>query len=475
MFIKKKEETTQNVLNSITKLLFYRLRILNRIKNLGRILSLKIISPYHLFRVSRPNELTILELEAGNFLSRLGIKDHSNYISLWQKADYLFGRGHYWDAQELRKEIFTEMYLKQGIDNPHYCPPLVSSAYTVAIGHLGGLLLNGVARSMGILHPAKQFVLVEPRIANSIALESLADQVIPAKLFNPSSLLVLSTVIENFQIVKSIDGFLDRYELWERVFVRQKSLGERIKVICNDKTNEKLDRAKTQLLDLGVRREAPIAVFHLRNNGNPSESRNVDVQNYVEAAKQLHNLGYEICQIGVNERNALKKYIPYVISFGEDLPREEAVNFFLLTKASLFIGTTSGPATFPTLLGIPSLITNLTSVSRNALSSANTLYVPKLLKRPKGKVFGLEDQFKSRFSFGGEFLKGQFKYAGLQLEENSTEDICSALEELLSRTRFGLIEESFTDRAVRKLQLDLRAPSFGLIANSFIESHSLLN
>lgn len=457
-----------------TRLLYYRVRVINRIIGLSRILALRMISFQHFAGTTKSNESIVFELEAGNFLSRDGIRESSKYLGLWQKADYLFGRGHFWEAQSLRKEVLVQMYSQQGIEDPHYYPPFISSAYTVAIGHLGALLLNNVAKKLGILSNGKQSVLVENRIANSVALDSLTDYVTPAKFFNPSSLLVLSTIIENFQVVKSMGGFIDRYELWEKVFLEQQAQGVRLDIFHNNRTNQNLEKAKSELFRHGLQPEAPIAVLHFRNNGNVDETRNVDARDYIEVAKKLHRMGFQVCQIGVNRRNSLQRYVTFVKSFEEDVPEEEGINFYLLFKASVFVGTTSGPATFPTLLGIPSLITNLTSVSRNALSSPSTIYLPQLVKQANGHVLGLEEQLRSRFSFGGEFLTSQLDRAGLQLQKNSSEAICDSLTELLDRTKFGEIKSSKTDQEVRRLQKKVGVAAFGFLSNSFIERHSLL-
>lgn len=473
--MKAKKRGDRSIISSNwTKLLFLRVKTISKIKNAKKVFALRIISNLHSWRSINVSEQIMIDLEAGNFISREGVKSSSRIHEKWRKADYLFGRGDFLNAQMLRKQVFSELYEEQGIRDCGYFPPFVSSAYTVSIGHLGALFLNNIAQDLGILAQGTRVVLTEKRIANTAALEFLTEKTIPVEVFNPSSMLVLSSLIENYQIIKSVNGFVDKYELWEEVF-RKEPVRKRINhLFLNEKTRENFDDAQKKLKSFGVDTHEPIALFHLRDNGRTSETRNVDSSTFYEAVQYLYREGYQICQIGANSRNTLAKKFPYVLSLGEGVSFDSNLNFFLLANASIFIGTTSGPSIFPTLFGIPSLITNLTAASRNTFSSKNALYLPKLIRRRNQAPFKLEEFLQSRFSYGGEFLHQQFRRANLSMIDNNSEEILEALKELTARISGGSLIDTYQDLVVNEIRKQLGAPSYGYISNTFLERHQLL-
>jgi putative glycosyltransferase (TIGR04372 family) len=115
---------------------------------------------------------------------------------------------------------------------------------------------------------------------------------------------------------------------------------------------------------------------------------------------------------------------------------------------------------------VPTLITNLTSISRNALSSDTSLYMPKFLYTENGRKLEMDELLSSRFSFGGEFAHSQLKREGLIMRQNDERQILEGAEELISRTKKGKIELSITDQEIRQLQQNSRTVAFGLFANS---------
>jgi putative glycosyltransferase (TIGR04372 family) len=122
-------------------------------------------------------------------------------------------------------------------------------------------------------------------------------------------------------------------------------------------------------------------------------------------------------------------------------------------------------------LGRPSLITNLTSISRAALSGTSSIYLPKKFTSSRGRILELDEVFNSRFSFGGEYLHRQFSKEGLALEDNSEDEICFAVEELLARSISGTITETSIDLEIRKLQIRANSVARGRISNTFVQKN----
>jgi len=417
-------------------------------------------------------EEIITELTAANLISPQGLGIASDIYRAWHQANYFFGRGDYWESVELRQFAVNKIYESQDISSEaNYYPKFVSSSYTAAIGHLGALHINNIAQQLGITPQGPRYVLAGRNVANEAALDFVAEHVVPIGTFDLSGLLVVSSLIENYQIVRCKHSFLDRFQLWEmvhRALIHKKDFSIQSKSI-NPLVN--IDVGVKSLQLLGVNLEMPIAVVHLRNNGNWLETRNVDPTTYVNGISYLQQRGYQVCQIGVNKYNSLGALMKGIFTVPNSTRLDRDTNFYLLKNCDLFIGTTSGPAQFPLAFGRPSLVTNLTSFSRNAFSSKSTLYLPKKLLSQKGKQLSLEDQFKSRFAFGGEFLASQLKRGGVDFCDNSSQEIVESLDELLNRLQGGLIKDTYCDTVIRDVQENAKTVARGLIANSYLRTN----
>ena len=458
---------------TLTKALFAKSVIQKKLRNFKAQLIVNLLFNSKFGKRKAPQEDVILELVAGNFLSSDGIENSSSIYRNWHKADYFFGRGNYWSSFKFRKSCIEEVYKLQdvSVSNPFVYPIFVSSSYTVAIGHLGALYLNNLAEQLGILPKGPRYVLVGNRVANSSALDFVAKNQIRVGKFDPSSILLLSNFIENYQMVKCKEGFLDRYQLWEKVFYFTNHLEDDFLVKQKKKNSVNLDEGRDTLKRRSVDLDAPIALVHLRNNGIADEVRNVKAQSYVECILRLQSLGYQVCQIGVNRHNSISKIVKGVFEFSGTSSADKQADFYLMLNSDIFIGTTSGPAIFPTLFGVPSLITNLTSISRNAFGSKSTLYVPKIIVDSRGKPLNLQEQFSSRFAFGGEFLRKQLKRSRVDFKDVSNQELLESLEELLSRIKNGKLEKTTIDARIAEIRADAKSVSSGLISNSFLSAH----
>lgn len=460
----------------VSKCLYLRALTLKRVQHLRVYASLFILHGNLARTGVSHGEEAVMELIEGNFLSSHGMRVSKDTYKLWHQANYYFGRGEYWKSVELRILAMEKIYESQDISSSKdYYPKLVSSSYTVAIGHLGALHLNNVAQRIGIAQQGPRYVITGRRVANQAALNFVAENTLPVGTFDPSGLLTVSSLIENYQIVKCSQGFMDRFQLWEAVYESLKQEKDLSIQSTGVGLPVNLESGKDLLRRMGLNLDRPIALIHLRNNGNSKESRNVDATTYVNSVSFLQDKGYQVCQIGVNKSNSLGLLIKGVFTVPHLTRQDREANFYLLKDCDLFIGTTSGPAIFPTILGRPSLITNLTSLSRNAFSSKSTLYLPKKIELMNGKQLSLAEQLSSRFSFGGEFLVDQLTRGGVSFRDNSSQEIVEALDELLSRLSKGVIESTSCDKAVREMQDRFNTVAKGQISNSFLRSNEMIS
>ena len=448
------------------RLLYFRIFLLSRMRKLKLTMLTLLIMQVPKNSVAKINPKVLEDFTTSGLTSPDGSKAVFDFYNRWDKADYLFGRGLYWDALEVRRKLMHDIYEYQGIEDKNHFPPLMSSSFTISIGHIGCIMLHQFGQELGILPSGKRHVLVGSRVGNSDALRLLRNKhsFIPSRGSDTNYFLPASNVIENLQVFRSKGSFLDRYELWEKIY----SLNAfNFTNEFSEYKHEYTELCWQKLSKIGVSRDSKIALFHLRNNGNSNETRNVSAEPFGRLARHLGRNGYIVFQIGENESNSLSKYAKNVICLPEKKTNALLnLDLFLLYSCSIFIGTTSGPSIFPQIFRIPTLITNLTSISRNALSSDTSLYMPKFLYTTNGRKLEMDELLSSRFSFGGEYSHSQLKREGLIMRENDEKQILEGAEELISRTKNGKIEPSFIDHEIKQLQRNSRTVAFGLFANS---------
>ena len=447
-------------------LLYFRVFLMSRIRKLKLTMFTLLIMKVPKTSLAKINPRVLEDFTTSGLTSSHGSSAAFDFYNRWDKADYLFGRGLYWDALEIRRKLMQDIYEYQGVEDENHFPPLMSSSFTVSIGHIGCIMLHQFGQELGILPPGKRHVLVGSRVGNSDALRLLRNKhnFVPSRGSDTNYFLPASNVIENLQVFRSKGSFVDRYELWERIY----SLNSfNFTNEFSEYKHEYNEMCWQKLSKVGVSRDSKIALFHLRNNGNSNETRNVSAEPFGPLARHLGRNGYSVFQIGENESNSLSRYAKNVICLPEKKTSATLdLDLFLLYSCSIFIGTTSGPSIFPQLFRVPTLITNLTSISRNALSSDTSLYMPKFLYTENGRKLEMDELLSSRFSFGGEFAHSQLKREGLIMRQNDERQILEGAEELISRTKKGKIELSITDQEIRQLQQNSRTVAFGLFANS---------
>jgi len=452
--------------------LFKRLYIIERISNLKLWFVAIILDRSNVRRPFTFNPKVVKNYVASEIISSHVGKLVMDVYNHWDEADYLFGRGLYWESLELRKNLMAEIYAMQGNHEPQTYPRLMSSSFTVAIGHLGCLLLHREAQQRGFLVNSKRTALLGKKIGNQEAIQLMKSEFdfTGVQSVDTTYFLPITNLVENLQIFRGVNDFYDRYELWEKIFqstngVRSTHLQE-----TEEKVNYEI-KCERKLSELGIKNPEKLAVFHIRNNGVYQETRNVSPKPFVAAAQYLQQKGYTVFQIGANEHNRISEFMNGIIDLNEKKYEnvEVDLDFYLLYKAALFVGTTSGPSMFPQFFNIPSLITNLTSISRNALSGQKTLYIPKKIKRLTGDELSFGETLASRLSFGGEYTRNQFRIEELEIIDNSEKQILDGVDELLTRViNATSITETSLDSEVSSLQNMSKVVSFGKFANSCI-------
>jgi putative glycosyltransferase (TIGR04372 family) len=297
--------------------------------------------------------------------------------------------------------------------------------------------------------------------------------VIPIEKFNITNSLQLSPLVENLEIIKAKDYYLDIYELMESfcLRLRESSVERRTRISAEilASMNEYWHSSREKLSQLDLAPGVPFVVLHVREIRNRKDIRNASILNYFDAIQYVLDAGFKVVRIGSAESSLPHRAPPGLIDLG-GLPEANCLLLYLLIECKAFIGTSSGPNVLAQMLGTPSLLTNMTSLARNTFSFPYTLYLPKVVST-NGKIAGIENYYSSRNAFG-EMTDSSLARIGMNIRENTKKEILDATRDLLIGLEGDLTHSKDTDRnSMRHRLLDLGSLTTGNLAPSFLESH----
>ncbi len=396
-------------------------------------------------------------------------RDVSNYYKMWQESDYKFAMGDYHDAIYMRKEILRDLH--EGNDYP----PIMPENFTIAIGHLALSYLHKIAIEQRILPEGPRFHLLGSRCANLDAFKfvSQGDYVINQRFLEFTGSLLFSPITENLTMFRGIDDFFDVYELWERIGSLQKNNTSYVdSSLYNFQTmpSNFLEREAEVLKLMGISPQSKIAVLHVRDTGDTNDSRNANIVNYRKAIRELIKNDFIVIRIGDSRMRSIDIDETGFFDLTKTKGSGKVSDFALISRCDAFIGTTSGPFGFPLLFGKPTLVTNLTSISRNSLSGKKSIYLPKKIvnKRTK-RVWTLEETFQSKISFGGEHSHSQLARKGISLLENTEDEISEATNDLIRSIANGFSIVDSRMKTINKIREEAKSVSYGDFASSFLD------
>jgi putative glycosyltransferase (TIGR04372 family) len=387
-----------------------------------------------------------------------------------------FTKGHYKKSVLQRSDAMRILYeLHKQEAHKDYYPPLLGSSFSSSIGHLGLHLIH--IQSRELLLPGGARTIIEPKsCGNTVVFDylSIERNKLKLSLFDDSNALWNSPLSENLLMIKAHNGFIDLYEMVETYGSKLISLGENSQAKFRDDVIHKMPRywenCQVELRSHGLNVEDKFFVLHVRD---PLENRNLrsaSINNYVGAINYLIKQGYKVVRIGTFENRIVDFQRKGFIDLSALKESSECLLYLLLSCVG-FIGTTSGPKTLSLAFGVPTLVTNLTSVARNSFSFPEAMYLPKILSG-RHKNIELEDYFQPEVGFG-EMSRGYLHRRGLALRENNRFEILAATEYFMSKIMTGN-KFRFTSQAGKLLEarINNQALTYGELVPTFLEKYS---
>ena len=187
---------------------------------------------------------------------------------------------------------------------------------------------------------------------------------------------------------------------------------------------------------LGVPKGAWFVCLHVRESGfrdgdsRDGSFRNADIDTYLPAIKTVVAHGGWVIRMG----NPTMKPLPpidQVIDYAHSDGRSDWMDVFLGAQCRFIIGTASGPNPISIAFGVPMVLTNYLPWNMLHFSSQD-LFLPRLFWSLKEKRHLTFPEILSS-PLGAAFLQFQYDKLGVEILENTPEEINDIVLEMLMR------------------------------------------
>ncbi len=249
--------------------------------------------------------------------------------------------------------------------------------------------------------------------------------------------------------------------------------------------DEDLAFGKKILKENGVDPDGWFVCLHVRDSGYKMGShaaneeydsyRNARIENYHLAIDAIINRGGYVIRVG--DPNMIKiADRPGLFNYAHSNARSNRMDVFLFSKCRFFIGVSSGPILNPIIFGVPTIMTNFMPIVGRPHAS-NCLFLPKLLRDVrKGQLISFNEILSGEL--GRTFTSFGYKEKGIEIVENTPEELCDVVIEMMDRLDNKCID-SVEDLALQeKFKALYREHSgygdLGKIGKNFIKKYTEL-
>lgn len=202
---------------------------------------------------------------------------------------------------------------------------------------------------------------------------------------------------------------------------------------------ERIAAGRARLVEAGLPADAWFAALHVRDPGFHGAgegrrrldlaARDSDLATYLPAVERVTARGGWVVRLGGPAALALPP-MPRVVDYAHSDVRSPELDVVLLASARLMIGTLSGPAHVASCFATPTIHTN--GFPSNLVPTRHDIWVPKLYReRASGRILSLAQSISAPFR--GEIRGSGFDDHGIDLVDNTAEDLADAADEMLDR------------------------------------------
>ena len=179
--------------------------------------------------------------------------------------------------------------------------------------------------------------------------------------------------------------------------------------------------------------------------------RNNDIRNYQEVAEQLAKDGYLVFRMGAKVERPFVTNSPQVIDYASNGMRSEFLDIYLGANCELFISSVLGIDSIPEIFRRPRVLTNYIPIGNFGKYGPRDLVIPKQYwLNSESRFLRFSEIVASTNGLGSCTSSYEYKRAGLELVENTPEEILQATYELLKRHRRNWSRTSENQEIVAK-------------------------
>jgi putative glycosyltransferase (TIGR04372 family) len=201
---------------------------------------------------------------------------------------------------------------------------------------------------------------------------------------------------------------------------------------------------------VGMMRSEWFVCVHVREGGFKGEpiyyAANARIESYLPAIRRITETGGWVVRMGDPSMTKLPR-MDRVIDYANSDMRSPWMDVFLSAQCRFYLGTSSGLIHVPFAFHTPTLASNWTPISARPYSSRD-LFILKLYRSAAdGRILSFPEAFASRAQQC--YNANVFAAHGIELIDNSEDDIADAVSEMMQRLA-GRFIESEDDRDLRR-------------------------
>lgn len=210
-------------------------------------------------------------------------------------------------------------------------------------------------------------------------------------------------------------------------------------------TEEEEEKGEQLLIDMGIKPGTPFVCFHSRDKAyldklhsyrsrdewSYHDYRNCDVDNYLPAAQYIASLGLYAIRMGYVVEKILGTIDARVIDYAVNY-RSDFGDIYLSAKCKFFLGSEGGLICIPWVFNVPVAYCNGAPPGAAAAWRKTDVFIPKKLWSCEKKRFLT---FREIVAGGMDrfFYTQMYEQAGVQVVENSPNEILAVVKELNER------------------------------------------
>ena len=167
--------------------------------------------------------------------------------------------------------------------------------------------------------------------------------------------------------------------------------------------------------------------------------RDADVRTYLQAAKQLTNLGYTVIRMGQIVGEPLRSDNPRIIDYATNGMRSEFLDVYLGAYCKFCISTGTGWDVIPTIFRRPVMYSNLLPIyAPSALSFPVIIHLKSLYDSKTKLELSLSETIKR--DIASMDTASGYQEAGVEIRDMSSEELVEAVTEMAQRVEGTFVE-----------------------------------